>query len=115
MFLQVGVKVCKHAAPLLQAPIVVYVNVLAGKSARQKAMQSTAEISVGEESDEQTESDAEDMPSTDLLPELRMKSAAKKAKARNEAQTERKPPLEPQSLGQASVNIVGVYISYFFY
>ena len=59
----------------------VYAGVLAEKAARKRAMQSTAEISLDEGNDAESETDEDEMPNQELLPELKKKSAAKKANA----------------------------------
>ena len=59
----------------------VYAGVLIDKAARKRALQSRAEFAVEEQASEDSESDADDIPNAGLLPELKKKSAAKKAKA----------------------------------
>ena len=66
----------------------VYATVLAEKAARKRAMLSTAEISIDDQQEE-SDSEADEMPNAGLLPELRKKSAAKKAKASSAAQMAR--------------------------
>ena len=59
----------------------IYAGVLAEKAARKRAMQSTAAISLDEGNDAESETDEDEMPNQELLPELKKKSAAKKANA----------------------------------
>lgn len=67
----------------------VYAGVLAEKAARQKALQSTAEIAVGEEGEDPSDESGDEMPHQDLLPELKKKSAAKKANAISSSQVKK--------------------------
>ena len=57
----------------------VYAGVLAEKAARKRAKQDTSEISLHDGQADESESDEDEMPNQELLPELKKKSAAKKA------------------------------------
>ena len=59
----------------------VYAGVLAEKAARKRAMQSTAEVALDEGDNAELDTNEDEMPNQELLPELKKKSAAKKANA----------------------------------
>lgn len=59
----------------------IYAGVLIDKAVRKRALQSTADIALNGQGEEEADSDGDDIPNADLLPELKKKSAAKKASA----------------------------------